>query len=540
MAERLPIGPGIALISVLAFSPALAQTTETEPDLGKRCSWQDVVLVERRTHSVESATLSREFMDLRVSEGTLHVLTACGEEVGLIFTGDAEVDVRDAGPMRGHRLHNTFVELPGTVVLDRFILWSSDGAVADLLAQAGPAEETAVPTAVRAVVAARQGPFRPKSDLWVPPPGRILYAPQPELGGVLIDFHAVSLKRKRKFESLEIRSQWLAYRWSPLAVTSTDEAGLWFQRRVGSTRGEAYSSFPKEATLAEAGSAFAEERIRVLWDLVDAQIGVLVADVSGPDRDLSRVDFNVVLRLRGRAGVSDTSVIPLVLTEGVRRSLGEQWGGLKFLGARMLPADGGDEIGLIADRVADALFVHLPEGMRLEPGAEIQVRIRYRGDVIEPTSLSSITPLGRWRWYPTLPVRDRHTTTIAVTAPKFWKIAATGKRIEELVSGKTKTVTSRTRRPVFRAGVQLLDGRLVATAPPGEGLPSLRVYIAPRTRGLDADIAQETFGHLRVLNDLFGPFPYDELEIVELGASGASDIPGLIYVPRFDSPPIRS
>ena len=39
--------------------------------------------------------------------------------------------------------------------------------------------------------------------------------------------------------------------------------------------------------------------------------------------------------------------------------------------------------------------------------------------------------------------------------------------------------------------------------------------MGPRTRALDADIAEETYTHLRSLREIFGDFPYGELEIVQ-------------------------
>ncbi len=534
MADRLAGAVAITL-AMCAASPAAGVAAE-----GQRCTWADVEPVERRTHPVVSATLGRDFMELRLGPGKLHVLAACGRDVGLVFTGEGEIDVRDAGPLRGPLLHSSFEELPGTALIDRAVLWASDGGVQELLAQAEPRTDAPVPTGVRAVLAARQGPFDPRSDHFQAPPGSLLYAPQPDLGGLMLDVHALSLKRKRRSENLEIRSQWLSYQWSPLAAAGTGDAGFWFQRRVGSTIGSLYSAFPSERTAAEVDSAFAEERPRVPWDLLHGDIGLHILDVPGPDRDHTRVNFNVVLRLRALDGVDDIGgVLPLELEQGRQRDIGEQWAALEITDIRRVPDDGGEETSLTFDRVGDALWVRFPDEARPTAGEEMAVRVVYGGDVLKSTSTSTFAGIAGWRWYPTPPIRDRHTATLSIRAPKFWKIAATGTRIEQLLDGRMRTSTYREQRPVLRAGFLVFDGRERSTAPPAEDLPALRVFLSPRGNSPDSEIEEETYRHLRVLNELFGPFPYRELEIVELGVSGRRDVPGVISVTRYDSPPAQ-
>jgi hypothetical protein len=526
----------IGLSAAVLLTTLLGGIAQAEPNEGVRCTWADIELVERRVHIVEAATLARDFMDLKLGAGTFHVMTACGHEVGLLFTGIGEIDVRDAGPLRGHRLHNTFTELPGVADIDQAIVWASDGAVQQLLEQAGPAVEKAIPVAVRGAFATRHSSFKPESDQFSSFPGSYLHAPTASLGGVLIDVHALSLKRRRKLENLEIRSQWLTYSWNPIALADTGDGGGWAQRRVGSIEPANYAGFPGEVATAEAGSPFAEERPRLPWNLLDAHIGAKVQDVAGVDRDLARVDFNVVLTLEARDGVDAASgVVPLELREGLQRVLGEKWAPIKVLGARQIPAEG-EEIGLRFDRVADTLFVHLPEESRPIAGETVRLRLLYRGDVLQSAGTSSFASISGWRWYPTLPVRDRHTTTLTIQAPKFWQVAATGKRIEEMTEGRSRTTTFRETRPVVRAGFQIFEGREKVTASPEEGLPTLRVHLSPQGNAPDAMIEEETYKHLRVLNDLFGPFPYSELEIVET-TSGGVTVPGLIAVSRFDSPP---
>ncbi len=244
------------------------------------------------------------------------------------------------------------------------------------------------------------------------------------------------------------------------------------------------------------------------------------------DRDLNEVDLEARLRLGALEGAGP--VLGLWLMEGRVRTLGEQWARAEVHGVRV----GGVPVRF--DRVADRLFVFL--GQAPEPGAELEVEVHYGGNLLEPGDQSAVTPL-TGLWYPRPAGPDRHQLSVTVAMPRFWDVAVTGRRLEEYDDGKTRVVTSRTAREVEGGALFVQSGDAKVYPSPGEGLPVVRVVRHPDTVPANARIGDEVHGHLRVLSELLGPFPWHELEIVERRGDVADAVPGVIVVPRFDSPP---
>ncbi len=490
----------------------------------------------------EHAELKRDWIHLQLGVGRLIGLEACGRLVGLAWQGEGGVDVRDPGPERGHVLANLFENLPGENVLEAFVLIGSDGAVAELLAQAlpddpeqsdpGPWTERGLPLGLRTLAGGRLGAFDPfkLSGRSVHPPGEVLWAPEPGLGGVWIDLKLVGMKRARKSGSLEISSDWLTYRWASGGGFLNSEPGRWTRRAIASTRGLLLSSLPSEQTIGAAASPFAEGRRLRPADLLAAKISLLVEPTFGMDRDLKSIDVVSSLELRAEP---ETAWLALALAEGRSKAYGKPWAPQVVHGVAL-----GDEGEQPATwhRSGDRLWVQLPE----ERGEAdlVHVRVRHGGELLEPDGQTAITPLAGWSWYPTPPLPDRHSFELVAVMPRFWDIAATGRRIEESLEGSNRYVTSREPRPVSQGVAFVVDARTLVT-PAQDGLPVVRVLHSPNTVGASVrGVGREVQEHLRALEATLGPFPYRELEIVERSAGGGwTDTPGVLALGRFDSPP---
>jgi len=486
------------------------------------------------------AELHRPWFDFRAVEGSFYALEACGQKVGLIFRGLGTVEVRTPGPERSHTLHQEFSNLPGTLDLEQALFVGSDGAVEELLSglpdggeATGPFVDGPIPPAVYAVVQRRLGAFDPMktSGGTARPAGEILWAPEPELGGVWADLELLGLQQRRTGENLEIRSAWLNYEWTERGGFGGAERGSWGRRSVGSTVGRDFGALPSEAAVGDDGSAFGLDQPPRPWNLKQADVSVFVKPTYTSDRNLDGMEGSATLHWVAREPQSRWLL--LRLAEGQSQVFGDPWVPVNALGATA--AFGDDEMAVVPmARVGNSLWIQLPRDP--EPGDSVRTLVRWTGDVLEPAALGSIRPLAGWTWYPQPPAGDRHGLEIRLAAPKYWKAAATGRLLEVSDDGKYATRLFREIRPVLRGSLYLLDSRLEVLSPPSEGLPVLRIHRGSDTVKLNAEVGAQIYEHLTNLTALLGPFPYRELEIIEVG--GASRISaGIIPVARFDSPP---
>lgn len=510
-----------AVLALACASPALARAAT--------CTWTDVALVEGQATPVTQAALERPYLSARFGEGTFYSLSACETQAGLLFLGTGELDVRDPGPQRGPQLHLRSEDLPGTILFEAAVIWASDGAVRSLLEQAEPTARGPVPTRARAMLTARSDGFRRELNRAWLPPGEVLWAPEEAQGGVLAEFRTAGLRWER-FGSLEAQSPWLSYLWAPTgALGDPHEPGLWLRRSTGSTLGVLLSGFPSEEDVSAANTPFALHRPERAWDLLSAEIGVALSGPMGLKRVLETVTGDARLELA--AGERATRQVQLELSEGRRRQYDEQFAELEVAGVAM------DEAALPWTRAGDRLWVELPEDPT--PGDRITLRVKWSGRILENRGETAVTALGSDAWYPRPPGNDRHRATTTVAVPPAWDVIATGHRIGEEVDAKVRIVTSRSNHPVPWAGVVVGDVRTEVVRPAQPGLPLIRLHRSPAHPAANARVGDELVEHLVVLTELLGPYPWSELELVERGGSagGLSDVPGVVAVGHWDSPP---
>ncbi len=476
---------------------------------------------------VDGLTLSRDYVDLELGQGTLYGLTACGRTVGALFLGEGTLGVRSPGPQRTPQLHDRFPDLPGVAVLDAAYIVGSDGAVEDLLAQAGGLQEGRVPPDVWGLVQGRGNGFRyVNPDGWRPP-GEILAALDPAQGGLMIEARTTGVKAARVERSLEVLSPWITWVWAPTGpLGDPREPGLWLRRPTGSTRYLTYGGFPSEQAVADQGTPFALEEPALPWDLEAATLSVAVSGPIGPDRQLETLHGTARLQLRARGDGSRHVV--LAMDEGVVSSYDHPWDGWEVRG--VADADGAPLPFL---RSGNRIHVELPAAV-----TEAELVVAWGGDVLEPRGMTGVRMFGREAWYPRTAGLDRHRVTMSVAVPAFWEVIASGHRIGEQVDRRVKTVTSRESVPIFGGTLVIADVR-TETVKPLDGGPLIRIHRNPEHPLPNARFGPELSERIAALVGLLGPFPYSELEIVERGAgtSGRQNLPGVITMAQFDAPP---
>lgn len=515
----------LALVLLASAPAALADDS---------CDWDSIEPIPKKRATVSSLQLQRSYLGLSLGEGVLYGLQTCGRTVGLLFVGAGEVRIGSPGPQRTPQLHNRSPDLPGTVLIDAALLIGADGAVQQLLDDVGGLVEGPVPPSAWSLVQTRMNGFLSSNiDGWQPP-GEVLAASDPALGGLLVDLRTVGVRSTRPERSLEVLSPWLTWLWAPTGpMGDLREPGLLLRRPTGSTRSLLYGGFVSEEAVAEQSTAFALESIEPEWDLTAATLSLAASGPIGPDRVLEKLQGDAVLDLVAIAG---SPHLVLALSAGVRRVYGDPWGRIRVRGATQVGEDG-KETNLDWLRSGNRLFLTLPE--RPSTGSSIRVRVRWDGNILEPQGRTAIRLLGTEAWYPRTPGVDRHEFTASVAVPTFWSVIATGHQIGEEVNGRVKIVTSRARRPVRSGAVAIADVRTEVLKPPSDGLPLVRVHRASEQPLPNARIGTELWVRMEALKAILGPYPWTELEIVERGpgTAGYERLPGVIALPAFDSPP---
>ena len=518
----------VALLAVVALPPLDAHAE------GTWCRWQDIEVEARAVAPSSGATLQRPNLSLRLGEGTFYPLRACDRRVGLIWLGEGEAEVGSPGPQRAPLLHLSSPDLPGTVLLDALFLVASDGAVDELLAQSDGVRDEPTPPNVFALAQQRSAALDPTRPTGWTPPGEVLAAPLPELGGALIDLRTEAVRWVQPGNPLEKPTPWLSWLWAPSGpLGAPGEPGLLLRRAVGTAEQRIFAAFPHPETLSTTRSPFAVAAVEG-WRVVEAALSVQVEGPLGPERTLEGLAVTSVLALAG--GDGQPPFVPLRLEEGYARRLDEQWSDLEVLGVAV-PSDTPDEWTPAPWlRSGDRLWVEVA------PGPSATLRVRTEGRLLETQGRTAIRPLvAAEDWYPRSWSFAPHQVTSVVVMPRFWDVAATGHRIGEEDDGRLRSVTSRSAGPVRGAALVFGDVRTEVVRPSAPGVPLVRVHRNPELPALNARIDSELDEWLPRIQAVLGPFRGTELELVERGPAtwGDPDEPGVITLAAFDSPPNR-
>lgn len=518
----------VALLAAVTLPPLDARAD------GTWCRWQDIEVEARAVAPSTGATLERPNLSLRLGEGTFYPLRACDRRVGLIWLGDGEVEVGSPGPQRAPLLHLSSPDLPGTVLLDAVFLVASDGAVDELLAQSEGLRDEPTPPGVFAMAQQRSAALDPTRPTGWTPPGEVLAAPLPELGGALVDLRTEAVRWNQPGNPLERPTPWLSWLWAPSGpLGAPGEPGLLLRRAVGTVEHRILAAFPAPETLSDARSPFALGDTGG-WRVLEAALSVRAEGPLGAERTLEDLGVTSVLALSG--GIGRPPFVPLQLAEGYARRLDEQWSDLEVLGVTV-PAD-------TPEGWAPAPWLRSGDRLWVEvaPGPSATLRVQTEGRLLETQGRTAIRPLSSSEdWYPRSWSFAPHQVTTVVAMPRFWDVAATGHRIGEEDDGRRRTVTSRSAGPVPGAALVFGDMRSEVVRPAGPGVPLVRVHRNPELPAPNARIGSELEEWLPRLAALLGPYRGTELELLERGPAtwGDPDEPGVITLPAFDSPPNR-
>ena len=156
-------------------------------------------------------------------------------------------------------------------------------------------------------------------------------------------------------------------------------------------------------------------------------------------------------------------------------------------------------------------------------------------------SLSSWYPIlavfedGAWRTDPVLPIGDAVYSEMAfyrvdITTSRHWEVAATGIAVTEQ-EGENSTITRRylsgpvrdfylVASPDFSRLTETVDGVVVNT------------YAMPGSREGNLSVMDVTVNSLEIFNDRFGPYPYSELDVVQVPMrnAGGVEFPGIVLI----------
>jgi hypothetical protein len=178
---------------------------------------------------------------------------------------------------------------------------------------------------------------------------------------------------------------------------------------------------------------------------------------------------------------------------------------------------------------------------RANAGAELGARYGLtHGVMIAPTFYPIIPRIvaGRWQseWPPSsgdLSNSDTAFYAYRVTAPAGMAIAASGVVVDQSQSGATQTQTL-VSGPMRDIALAVGDLHLTQRIMP-DGV-KVNAWVLPEHAAQAQQLVDEGTGQLQNLDNLVGPYPFGELDIVDSpGAYGGVEYPGLVFIGVVDA-----
>ncbi len=207
-------------------------------------------------------------------------------------------------------------------------------------------------------------------------------------------------------------------------------------------------------------------------------------------------------------------------------------------GARWLPLELQGDLRVTAAREASgAELAFLQQGDQLsvflseptERGAEISIEVDYSGVLVEEVERARILtePLG---WYPRAEVTDRATFDVTVRWPDRYDLLGCGRVVDRGASKKQRWERRLIDRPVL--GFTFEIGRLETITTDAGGTPVTlgldplsKSLIEPETRQQILETLAES---LLYYEEVFGPYPFDELVAISSPRAFSQSLPGFI------------
>ena len=210
----------------------------------------------------------------------------------------------------------------------------------------------------------------------------------------------------------------------------------------------------------------------------------------------------------------------------------------------------------IARRGNDLLFVALPQAA--VAGQQLELRVSYRGSVVEDDGNGVYFVGARGSWYPHLSGSDDFASfDLKFRWPKRLTLVATGKEIESGADGNEKTARWRSTQPISVVGFNL--GEYAVESIHGDPLIQLfanqqleqgiadqlrqRALTAPGFAGafhslpnpaaVLKQLGTKLLDSVHYYEELNGAFPFSELDVSQIPGSFGQGWPGLLYLTTF-------
>ena len=265
------------------------------------------------------------------------------------------------------------------------------------------------------------------------------------------------------------------------------------------------------------------------------------------------------------------AVVRLRATRGGERILGFQFSRLLTLDSAMLagspvfafPRDPSTE-RLTGD--SDSLFLLLPSAPA--PGSEIELTLRYHGNVIRDAGNGVLFVGARESWYPHFGDASEFSLyDLTFHWPRRLRLAATGTKLDEKEEGEVRVGRWHTEKPACVAGFNLGEYAVASLSSPGHsidvyanrqleqallerlrgseladalphqpGMRSDRMRIpAPNPSPADAlkQLASEIDASIRFYELYSGPFPVKQLSVSQIPGTFGQGWPGLLYLSTY-------
>ena len=169
----------------------------------------------------------------------------------------------------------------------------------------------------------------------------------------------------------------------------------------------------------------------------------------------------------------------------------------------------------------ERLFAHhrgqllVPLASPLAPGETETLTVSYSGEALVALDTDSYWVLNSWPWYPSNGLDDRATFTATVQYPARFRMAGTGTTTATAIDGNVRTERWEEPHPVHFPSMiignytQVVEGR----TPSGV---AVRGFFTPAEDHIADDAVADAIRIIRFYEDLYGDFPFAEVDITEM------------------------
>ncbi|MBT5874997.1 MAG: hypothetical protein HOH43_16385 [Candidatus Latescibacteria bacterium] len=164
-------------------------------------------------------------------------------------------------------------------------------------------------------------------------------------------------------------------------------------------------------------------------------------------------------------------------------------------------------------------FLSIPLLRPLTKGEQSSLTLHYGGDAVRHSSTSGFSPLRNEDWIPMYTTADGFDFDLELTTPREIQHITTGIRTSDNEYGELRVSRWATDRPINTIGMIFTDHRTISA---NIERPELTVY-ADRdllsSASRETEIAETVEHVIPYYEDLFGPFPFRKLDIVQMSDS---------------------